>query len=113
MELKTLRMASNVPLTKVREAVIGAIVDRIKLVPDNVTQQRKEITSVVERWGDLVSQIGGADAVETITLLQVGTGYDTALRLSDFEWHSFTAHLLPRAWLSSVRSWRHFTKRMS
>jgi translation initiation factor eIF-2B subunit epsilon len=30
VELKTLRMASNVPLTRVREAVVAAIVDQIK-----------------------------------------------------------------------------------
>lgn len=70
VELKTLRMASNVPLTRVREAVIAAIVERIKLV-EGAGPQRLEIATVVERWGALIDKIGGADAVETICILQV------------------------------------------
>lgn len=72
VELKTLRMASNVPLSRVREAVVGAIVERIK-IGGEVTEQRKEIASVVSRWGELINKIGGVDAVETITVLQVSS----------------------------------------
>jgi translation initiation factor eIF-2B subunit epsilon len=71
VELKTLRMASNVPLIRVREAVVGAIVERINIVEGGGPAQRKEITSVVARWGDLINQIGGVDAVETVSVLQV------------------------------------------
>jgi len=71
VELKTLRMASNVSLTRVREAVIAAIVERIPLVDSGAIQQRKEITSVIGRWGALIDRIGGVDAVETVCLLQV------------------------------------------
>jgi len=69
VELKTLRMASNVPLSRVRESVIGAIVERIKIV-DGAGPQRNEIASVVGRWGALIDKIGGVDAVETISMLQ-------------------------------------------
>jgi translation initiation factor eIF-2B subunit epsilon len=72
VELKTLRMASNVPLVRVREAVVGAIVERINIVEGGGTPQRKEITTVIARWGNLINQIGGADAVETVSVLQVG-----------------------------------------
>ena len=72
VELKTLRMASNVPLIRVREAVVGAIVERINIVEGGGPAQRKEITSVVARWGNLINQIGGVDAVETVAVLQVG-----------------------------------------
>jgi translation initiation factor eIF-2B subunit epsilon len=71
VELKTLRMASNVPLIRVREAVVGAIVERIDIVEGGGAAQRKEITSVVARWGNLINQIGGVDAVETVSVLQV------------------------------------------
>lgn len=71
VELKTLRMASNVPLVRVREAVVGAIVERITIVEGGGALQRKEIASVVERWGALINQIGGVDAVETVSVLQV------------------------------------------
>jgi translation initiation factor eIF-2B subunit epsilon len=71
VELKTLRMASNVPIARVREAVVGSIVDRIKIVEGNPAQQRKEIGVMVDRWGELITKIGGADAVETVAILQV------------------------------------------
>jgi hypothetical protein len=71
VELKTLRMASNVPLTRVREAVVAAIVEHIRLVEGGGAAQRKEIASVISRWGSLIDKIGGVDAVETITALQV------------------------------------------
>lgn len=72
VELKTLRMASNVPLTRVREAVVAAIVEHIRLVDDGgAAAQRKEITSVISRWGPLIDRIGGVDPVETVSVLQV------------------------------------------
>jgi translation initiation factor eIF-2B subunit epsilon len=70
VELKTLRMASNVELARVREAVIKQIVEHIKVV-DDAGAQRKEIAGVVGRWGELINKIGGVDAVETVSLLQV------------------------------------------
>ncbi|KAJ6496585.1 nucleotide-diphospho-sugar transferase [Mycena vitilis] len=70
VELKTLRMASNVPLTRVREAVVSAIVEDIKIV-DGALPQRKEISRVIGRWGELIDKIGGVDAVETVSALQM------------------------------------------
>jgi len=71
VELKTLRMASNVSLRLVRDAVIAGIVNRIKIVEDGAISQRKEIASMIARWGGLIDKIGGVDPVETIELLQV------------------------------------------
>lgn len=70
VELKTLRMASNVPLRLVREAVVAAIVSRIKIVEAGLPQ-RQEIAAMIGRWGGLIDKIGGVDAVETIEILQV------------------------------------------
>ncbi|KAJ7063206.1 nucleotide-diphospho-sugar transferase [Mycena amicta] len=70
VELKTLRMASNVPLERVREAVIAAIVEAIPLVTEAATQ-RNEISRVVKRWGPLVNMIGGVDAMQTLDALQM------------------------------------------
>lgn len=70
MELKTLRMASNVQLRRVREAVVASIVERIPIV-DGAGPQRTEIKQWVDRWGDLINLIGGIDGVETVTILQV------------------------------------------
>ncbi|KAH9005204.1 nucleotide-diphospho-sugar transferase [Lactarius hatsudake] len=64
VELKTLRMASNVPLRRVREAVVAGIVENIPLVEEAVPQ-RTEINKWVDRWGDLINLIGGVDGVET------------------------------------------------
>jgi translation initiation factor eIF-2B subunit epsilon len=71
VELKTLRMASNVPLGRVREAVVAAIVDQIEIVEGGFAAQRQEIARVIGRWGALINKIGGVDAVETIFALQV------------------------------------------
>ena len=70
VELKTLRMASNVPLRRVREGVVAGIVERIPLIEDAVLQ-RAEIKKWVDRWGDLINLIGGVDGVETVSILQV------------------------------------------
>lgn len=71
VELKTLRMASNVPLREVREAVVGAIVEKVEVVEGDAAGQRKEIAKVVGRWGRLIDLIGGMDPVETVEVLQV------------------------------------------
>jgi translation initiation factor eIF-2B subunit epsilon len=70
VELKTLRMASNVPLRRVREAVVAGIVERIPLV-DGAVLQRAETMQWVGRWGELINLIGGVDGVETVSILQV------------------------------------------
>jgi translation initiation factor eIF-2B subunit epsilon len=70
LELKTLRMASNVPLRRVREAVVAGIVEMIPLV-EGAMPQRVEIKKWVDRWGKLINLIGGVDGVETVSILQV------------------------------------------
>ncbi|KAJ7156068.1 nucleotide-diphospho-sugar transferase [Mycena crocata] len=70
VELKTLRMASNVPLSRVREAVVSAIVEDIRIV-EGALPQRKEISRVIGRWGELIDKIGGVDAVQTVSALQM------------------------------------------
>ncbi len=62
VELKTLRMASNVPLSRVREAVVAAIVERVRIVESGGAAQRAEIINVIQRWGGLIDRIGGVDA---------------------------------------------------
>ena len=73
VELKTLRMASNVSLTRVREAIIAALVDRIRVVgpEEGPAKQKAEVENVLGRWGELINKIGGVDGVETISILQV------------------------------------------
>jgi translation initiation factor eIF-2B subunit epsilon len=80
VELKTLRMATNVPLSRVREAVVGAIVERIQIVDGGVERQQKEIATVIDRWGELIDKIGGINSVETVTALQVLHFLHVALR---------------------------------
>lgn len=70
VELKTLRMASNVPLIRVKEAVVAGIVEKIPMVEGDAPSQRKEIHRVISRWGELINRIGGVDPVETISILQ-------------------------------------------
>ncbi|KAJ3726128.1 nucleotide-diphospho-sugar transferase [Lentinula raphanica] len=81
VELKTLRMASNVPLSRVREAVVAAIVERIKIIDGGGAPQRQEIFHVISRWGPLIDRIGGVDPVETISALQTHCSSSTRLLL--------------------------------
>ena len=85
VELKTLRMASNVPLTRVREAIIAALVGRIRVVnpEEGPAKQTAEVEKVVERWGELINRIGGVDGVETISILQVSALMDDFPRETD------------------------------
>jgi translation initiation factor eIF-2B subunit epsilon len=86
VELKTLRMASNVPLVRVREAIIASLVGRMRVVDpeEGPAKQKAEVEKVVERWGELVNKIGGVDGVETISILQVSTLTEASLRQTDF-----------------------------
>ncbi|EPT06121.1 hypothetical protein FOMPIDRAFT_1044583 [Fomitopsis schrenkii] len=81
VELKTLRMASNVPLRRVREAVVEAIVERIPIVEGDAAKQRVEITKIVARWGPLIDRIGGVDPVETVEVLANHCALSTRLPL--------------------------------
>ncbi|KAF9521193.1 hypothetical protein BS47DRAFT_1378549 [Hydnum rufescens UP504] len=69
IELKTLRMASNVPLGAVKEVVVEFIASRIQL-SDSAAEQKKLVNRIIDRWGGLIQGIGGEDPVETIVLLQ-------------------------------------------
>ncbi|KAI9466261.1 nucleotide-diphospho-sugar transferase [Lactarius psammicola] len=80
VELKTLRMASNVPLRRVREAVVAGIVEKIPLV-EGAMPQRAEIKKWVDRWGDLINLIGGVDGVETVSILQYHCASSTRFSL--------------------------------
>lgn len=71
VELKTLRMAHNVPLRRVKEAVIAVIVNRINIIDGGGPAQRTQIVNIVSRWGALINKIGGVEPVETIEVLQV------------------------------------------
>jgi len=63
-------MASNVPLRRVREAVVAGIVERTPLI-EGAVPQPAEIKNWIDRWGDLINLIGGIDGVETVSILQV------------------------------------------
>lgn len=90
VELKTLRMASNVPLRRVREAVVAGIVERIPVV-EGAVPQRVEINKWVDRWGDLINLIGGVDGVETVSILQVSSPFfqtpSTSAYYYPFQYH--------------------------
>jgi hypothetical protein len=116
VELKTLRMASNVPLRRVREGVVAGIVERIPLV-EGAVPQRAEIKTWVDRWGDLINLIGGIDGVETVSVLQVK--FSVLTRRGVFNlvpilvlFRSTTA-LARRAFTCLVKYSRHFIKTIS
>ena len=103
VELKTLRMSTNVPLRRVREAVVAGIVELIPLV-SNAVEQRKEIARVINRWGALINRIGGVDPVETTAVLQV--------RVSIHSFYSlFTYFRRTLAYALFTRIFRHYAYR--
>lgn len=65
IELKTLRMASNVPLSEVRRIVIPFVLERC--VPD----KPRETAQVLERWGGLIENLASDDEVEALVVMQV------------------------------------------
>ena len=75
VELKTLRMASNVSLRRVKEAVIVFLVRKITM---ETGRPRERVGSVIARWGGLITAIGGIDGVETIVILQVLVAFSLA-----------------------------------
>lgn len=70
IELKTLRMASNVDLGLVKDVLVSFLVKHIPIVED-AAQQRTEVNKLISRWGRLVSALGADDAVENLMLFQV------------------------------------------
>lgn len=117
VELKTLRMASNVPLRRVREGVVAGIVERIPLV-EGAAPQRAEIKRWVDRWGELINLIGGVDGVETVTVLQVNffsvlTRRDVSNLAPIIVLFRSTTARARRAFTCLVKYWLHFIKTIS
>jgi len=69
IELKTLRMASNVSMTEVREVVIDFIVGLVHGEPGS-PQQKKEVGAVIKHWAGLVSELVATDKLDIIRILQ-------------------------------------------
>ncbi|ETS60470.1 hypothetical protein PaG_05312 [Moesziomyces aphidis] len=64
IELKTLRMASNVPLKEVRKTVIGFILTKCE--PD----QPKQMLAVLDKWCPLISVVAVDDQIEALATVQ-------------------------------------------
>ncbi|KAG8745431.1 hypothetical protein FRC12_014545 [Ceratobasidium sp. 428] len=64
IELKTLRMASNVPVPQVRESVGAFMIGRVG------DGGRAEVKQIFGRWGALLRQIGGYNEAETLLMFQ-------------------------------------------
>jgi hypothetical protein len=108
IELKTLRMVSNVPLRRVREAVVAGIVEMIPLV-EGAVPQRVEIKKWVDRWGELINLIGGVDGVETVSILQVNPHLSSTTPLIVVCLDSTIAHP-PPGFTCLAKYLRHFIK---
>lgn len=74
IELKTLRMATNVPLARVADCVAEFLVVKIDLVETPAAQNAK-VKGVIGRWGPLLTSIGWTDAVEAILMVQVSKSF--------------------------------------
>ena len=82
IELKTLRMASNVPLTAVKEVITAFLVSKIPLKDNDQAGQKKAVNAMISRWGSLLSAIGSESPVENVLLLQVSAHFFRIRRCS-------------------------------
>lgn len=64
IELKTLRMASNVPLKEVRRTVIGFILQKCD------PEQPKQMLKVLDKWCPLISVVAVDDQIEALATVQ-------------------------------------------
>ncbi|KAG9028771.1 hypothetical protein FRB95_006098 [Tulasnella sp. JGI-2019a] len=69
IELKTLRMATNVPSAWMADCIVTFLISKIALA-DAPAMQKANVKTVISRWGPLLTSIGWTDAVETILMLQ-------------------------------------------
>ncbi|EJD53073.1 nucleotide-diphospho-sugar transferase [Auricularia subglabra TFB-10046 SS5] len=99
IELKTLRMSSNVPQRQVRDAVVRFLVNKIDLVEGNPAAQKQAIARVVDRWGPLLNSLGAADSEETVELLQK--------HCSRPRYTALFAHILSAFYMSDVVGEEH------
>lgn len=65
IELKTLRMASNVSLNQVREVAIDVLLGKCK------TNDARQVQELMSRWGKLFTRISSDDEADAINLIQV------------------------------------------
>ncbi|KAN0063957.1 translation initiation factor eIF-2B epsilon subunit, GEF [Thecaphora frezii] len=64
IELKTLRMASNVPLTEVRITVIPFVLSKCD------ADKPKETVETLDRWGGLIQSVAADDEVDALIVVQ-------------------------------------------
>lgn len=81
IELKTMRMSSNVLHRQVRQVVIEFLVDKIDVAGD-AAAQKQSIGKVIGRWGPLLNELGALDGQETVELLQVRVSNVQGCRLT-------------------------------
>ncbi|WFD36354.1 translation initiation factor eIF-2B epsilon subunit, GEF [Malassezia cuniculi] len=64
IELKTLRMASNVPTSEVKKVAIPFILGRCNV------EQAKETADFLDHWGPLIREVAQDDQVEALAVMQ-------------------------------------------
>jgi translation initiation factor eIF-2B subunit epsilon len=103
IELKTLRMATNVPLKLVKEVVASFMIQRIKWDPQNPTGNTRAVDVIVARWGGLIQGLGGDDPVETLLIFQVCISLSQFRILLTCSFHIVERLRVSRRWLTTIR----------
>ncbi|TIB31051.1 hypothetical protein E3P84_03074 [Wallemia ichthyophaga] len=70
IELKTLRMASNVPLGEVRKVVVDFCLSKVETEAGEGVQAYKAVEDVLGRWAPLVVEMTKEDQTHTVLLAQ-------------------------------------------
>lgn len=74
IELKTLRMASNVPPGEVRRVVIEFLLGHCSV------DHAKETADLLDHWGSLITEVAQDDQVEALAVMQVRVAEETDAR---------------------------------
>lgn len=72
LELKTLRMASNVSLRDVQKVVVETLLDRCK------PTDPKSVQALVIRWGKLIAQVSQDDEMQAVVVMQSYCAFHSA-----------------------------------
>lgn len=73
IELKTLRMATNADIDRVKHMVIAFSLKQLLVVKGNLPEQRRSTMSLYQRWGGLIKDLCQGEMAEALLRLQVSS----------------------------------------
>jgi hypothetical protein len=104
LELKTLRMANNADMDRVRVMVVAFFLKQMLIVEGNAAKQKEAAKQVFGKWGSLITALCQGEMEKALLRLQVGVDnnfpkkYSTQLCVDSM----CSDRLLPHIWQRRV-----------